>query len=143
MSLIDTTGLHHLRLTVTDIHRSRAFYQDVLGFTIAAESSGDVDDPEVRADPTQLYGGVVFQANGMLLGLRPVADAGDRFDSTRVGLDHLSFTVASVDELHAVATRLATANVEHGEVKELPDFGIAILSFSDPDGIHLELSATL
>lgn len=143
MALIDPTGLHHLRITVTDIVRSRAFYQDVLGFEIAAESSGDVDDPEVRADPTQLYGGVVFQSNGMLFGLRPVAEASDRFDSTRVGLDHISFSVKSVDELRAVADRLTEAQIEHGEVRELPDFGIAILAFSDPDGIHLELSAAL
>jgi glyoxylase I family protein len=143
MALIDTTGVHHLRLTVTDIERSRTFYRDVLGFEVAAESPGDVDDPEVRADATQLYGGVVFQVNGMLLGLRPVAEAGDRFDSTRVGIDHLSFSVASVDELHAAAERLEQAGVEHGDVKDLGDFGIAILSFSDPDGIHLELSAPL
>ena len=143
MALIDTTGLHHLRITVTDIDRSRAFYQDVLGFEVAMESPGDVDDPEVRADPAQIYGGVVFQTNGMLFGLRPVAEVGDRFDSTRVGLDHLSFAVESVDYLHAAADRLTKANVEHGEVKELADFGIAILSFSDPDGVHLELSAPI
>jgi glyoxylase I family protein len=134
MGLIQTTGLHHLRITVSDLARSRAFYQDVLGFSVAAESPGDVDDPEVRVDPTQLYGGVVFQTNGILFGLRPVADASDRFDSKRVGLDHLSFSVLSVDELHAVATRLEEAGVDHGEVKELGGFGIAILSFSDPDG---------
>ena len=143
MALIETTGLHHLRITVTDIERSRKFYQDVLGFEVAAESPGDVDDPEVRADPTQLYGGVVFQTNGILFGLRPVAEVSDRFDSTRVGLDHVSFGVASIDDLRSVATRLEGAGVEHGEVKELGDFGIAILSFSDPDGVHLELSAPI
>jgi glyoxylase I family protein len=143
MALIDTTGLHHLRITVTDIARSRAFYQDVLGFEVAAESPGDVDDPEVRADPTQLYGGVVFKTNGILFGLRPVAEPSDRFLSTRVGLDHVSFSVASVDDLHGVVERLEAAGVEHGEVKELDGFGIAILSFSDPDGVHLELSAPI
>ncbi len=143
MALVDTTGLHHIRITVTDVARSRAFYEDVLGFGIAAESPGDPADPRVRSDPTQLYGGVLFQTNGMLFGLRPVAEVTDRFDSTRVGLDHISFSVGSVDELHAAATRLAAAGVEHGEVTELAGFGIAILSFSDPDGIHLELSAPL
>lgn len=143
MALIETTGLHHLRITVTDIVRSRAFYQDVLGFDVAAESPGDVDDPEVRADPTQLYGGVVFKTNGILFGLRPVAEASDRFDSTRVGLDHISFSVPSVGELHSTARRLDEAGVEHGEVRELGDFGMAILSFNDPDGVHLELSAPL
>jgi catechol 2,3-dioxygenase-like lactoylglutathione lyase family enzyme len=143
MTLVDTIGIHHLRLTVTDIDRSRAFYRDVLGFTIAAESPGSPDDPQVRNDPAQLYGGVVFQTNGMLFGLRPVAATTDRFDSERVGLDHVSFTVSSVDELAATAARLESAGIEHGEVLTMEQFGIAILSFSDPDGIHLELTAPI
>ena len=143
MAMIRTTGLHHLRLTVTDLARSRAFYADVLGFEVAAESPGSPEDPQVREDPEQLYGGVVFQTNGMLFGLRPVAGAGDRFDSERVGLDHVSFTVESREELVAAAGRLADAGVPRGEVRDLADFGIAILSFSDPDGVHLELTAAL
>ncbi|MFD0365933.1 VOC family protein [Nocardia sp. GCM10030253] len=143
MASIATTGMHHVRLTVTDIARSRAFYRDILGFDIAAESPGSPNDPQVRADPEQLYGGVVFQTNGMLFGLRPVAATTDRFDSERVGLDHLSFTVDSVAELTAAAARLTEAGVDHGEITPLPQFGITILSFSDPDGIHLELTAPL
>ncbi|MFJ1458295.1 VOC family protein [Nocardia wallacei] len=143
MPILATTGTHHVRLTVTDIERSRAFYRDVLGFEIAAESAGSPADPQVRTDPYQLYGGCVFLANGMLLGLRPVAPPTDRFDSERVGLDHLSFSVASKDELFTAATRLEAAGIEHGEVTEMAQFGIAILSFDDPDGIHLELTAPL
>ncbi|RJO79880.1 VOC family protein [Nocardia panacis] len=143
MALVATAGIHHVRLTVTDIDRSRRFYHDVLGLAIAAESAGDPGNEAVRNDPEQLYGGVVFQIGDMLLGLRPVAPAGDRFDSARVGLDHLSFSVDSEAELHSVAARLAAAEIEHGAVTPLPQFGITILSFSDPDGIHLELSAPL
>ncbi len=143
MALIDTTGVHHVRITVTDLARSRAFYQDVLGFTVAVESPGDPSDPAVRSDPAQFYGGVVFQAPGMLFGLRPVAEPTDRFDSARVGLDHISFTVDSVDALHAAADELSKAGVDHGEVTRLEGVGIAILSFSDPDGVHLELTARL
>ncbi|WP_406272624.1 VOC family protein [Nocardia sp. NBC_00881] len=141
--MIETTGTHHVRLTVTDIARSQAFYGDVLGFPIAAESPGSPEDPVVRNDPMQLFGGVVFQANGMLLGLRPVAAATDRFDADRVGLDHLSFTVPSRDDLVSAAARLAAAGIEHGEITEMADFGIAILAFFDPDGIHLELTSPL
>ncbi len=143
MGLIDTTGIHHVRLTVTDLARSRAFYTEVLGFEVAAESPGSPDDPDVRNDPAQLYGGVVFATNGMLFGLRPVADADDSFVSERVGLDHLSFTVASRDALVAARDRLEERGIPHGEVIDLPGFGIAILSFSDPDGVHLELTAPL
>jgi glyoxylase I family protein len=143
MSLISTTGVHHMRLTVTDLARSRAFYTEVLGFDVAAESPGSPDDPAVRTDPAQLYGGIVLVTNGMLFGLRPVAEGGDRFVSERVGLDHLSFTVASRDALTEARDKLEAHGVPHGEVTDLPDWGIAILSFSDPDGTHLELTAAL
>jgi catechol 2,3-dioxygenase-like lactoylglutathione lyase family enzyme len=128
---------------VTDLARSRAFYAEVLGFQVAAESPGSPDDPAVREDPAQLYGGVVFQTNGLLFGLRPVAPGDDRFVSERVGLDHLSFTVASRDALVDARDKLEERGVPHGEVIDLPPFGIAILSFSDPDGVHLELTAPL
>jgi glyoxylase I family protein len=143
MALIDTTGLHHVRLTVCDLARSRAFYEEILGFEVAAVSPGDPNDPAVRQDPTQLYGGVVYQTNGILFGLRPVASAGDVFDSERTGLDHLSFTVTNRDALVAAATALEEKGVTHGEVMDLDGFGLAILSFSDPDGVHLELTAAL
>ena len=141
MAIIETTGLHHLRLTVSDLARSRAFYEDVLGFQVAAQSPGDPSVPAVRADPDQLYGGVVYQTHGILFGLRPVAAAGDRFDSERTGLDHVSFTVADRAALDAAATALEEQGITHGEVKVLSGFGLAILSFSDPDGVHLELTA--
>jgi glyoxylase I family protein len=143
MALIDTTGLHHVRLTVSDLARSRAFYEEVLGFDVAAESPGDPSDPAVRADPAQLYGGVVYQTNGILFGLRPVATPGDTFDSERTGLDHLSFAVADRGALVAAAAALEERGIPHGEVMDLEGFGIAILSFSDPDGVHLELTAAL
>jgi glyoxylase I family protein len=143
VALIETSGVHHIRLTVTDLARSRKFYAEVLGFEIAAESPGDPSDPAVREDPAQLYGGVVFQTNGMLFGLRPVAEGGDRFVSERVGLDHLSFTVPSRDLLVEARDTLDAHGIPHGEVIDLAGFGIAILSFSDPDGVHLELTAPL
>ena len=35
---IPTGDIHHLRLTVTDLQRSRDFYTSLLGFQVAAES---------------------------------------------------------------------------------------------------------
>jgi glyoxylase I family protein len=143
MAVVNTTGLHHIRLTVSDLERSRAFYEGILGFQVVAQSPGDPTDPAVRQDPAQLYGGVVYQTNGILFGLRPVADPGDSFDSERTGLDHLSFTVQDRQALDAAAVALEERGVPHGQVTELDGFGLAILSFSDPDGVHLELTASL
>lgn len=143
MGLVDITGCHHIRLTVTDIARSREFYTDVLGFSVLVQSPGDPQDPAVRADPGQLYGGAVLGSGSLILGLRPVAARDDRFDSERVGLDHLSFSVASRAVLENVRQALDDRGVVHGEIKELAGFGIAIMSIDDPDGMHLELTAPL
>jgi catechol 2,3-dioxygenase-like lactoylglutathione lyase family enzyme len=143
MGVVDISGCHHVRLTVTNIARSRAFYTEVLGFQVIAESPGDPSDPAVRADQNQLYGGIVMLSGGLVLGLRPVAPADDRFGSERVGLDHLSFSVASRSALEDAAKAFADRGITHGEITELAGFGIAILSVDDPDGIHLELTAPL
>ena len=84
---IELGGIHHIRLTVTDIDRSRKFYTELLGFEIAAEAPAS-DDP--KSDPSYpvLWGGVVMARGNFLLGLRPVAARGDSFDEDRVGLDH-------------------------------------------------------
>src|ERR1700694_2266520 len=94
--------IHHLRLTVTDIQRSREFYTGLLGFQVAAESPPP-DDPAYAATYTILWGGIVMASGHLLLVLRPVAPQGDRFDEDRVGLDHLSFSVASRAELEQAA----------------------------------------
>ncbi len=128
---IATGGVHHLRLTVTDVDRSRAFYTEVLGFTVVME-----------LDPG------VFLSNGAVgLGLGPSpaparAPAGDRFDEARVGLDHLSFQVASRAELERAAALLDERGVPHGAITDLGDaFGLFILAFRDPDNVQLELTA--
>ena len=136
---VSTTGFGHVRLTVTDVGRSRAFYDRVLGFPVAFEVPADADEA-TRASLAFLYGGVIYAVpGGGLLGLRPVAPEGDRFDEDRVGLDHLSFAVPTTGDLHDAAALLDEAGVAHGGVK---DIGIAsILEFRDPDGIALELIA--
>ncbi len=139
---IATGGIHHLRLTVTDIKRSREFYTGLLGFDIAVESPPD-DDPTAEAASKILFGGVVMVRGNLLLGLRPVAAKGDRFDEDRVGLDHLSFSVGSRDELDQALRLFDERKVPHGEITALASFGIYVLPFRDPDNIQIELTAPI
>ena len=135
---IPALGYAHVRLTVTDIARSRKFYDDVFGFPVAYEMPPDADDA-TREALWFLFGGVIYQVGGGLLGLRPVAPSGDRFDENRVGLDHLSFSVAGLVELNASAATLDQLGVAHSGVKNI---GAALLlEFRDPDNISLELFA--
>jgi glyoxylase I family protein len=133
---INTSSYAHVRLTVTDIERSRAFYDDVFGLPVAFELPADADE-QTREQLSFLFGGVIYQLGDSLLGLRPVG--ADGFTEDRTGLDHLSFAVAGRSELDAAATLLDARGVGHGGVK---DIGAGwILEFRDPDNIALELFA--
>jgi glyoxylase I family protein len=140
-AIVSPTGFSHVRLTVTDIERSKAFYQRLLGPDLAFDFTDRVDEPGVREDPAQLYGGCGFAFGSQLLGLRPVAASDDSFRSTRVGLDHVSLALSSMDELRGALQRLDDAGIEHGELIDLGEMGMAIVSVQDPDDINLELSA--
>lgn len=133
---VHATGYAHVRLTVTDIAASRAFYEDVFGFDVAYEVPAGADDATKDALGF-LFGGVIYSLpGGQLLGLRPVAQEGDRFDEDRVGLDHLSIAVQDLDAAVAELDRLG---VTHGGIKDLG--GPRIVELRDPDGIALELYA--
>ena len=140
MRQIPTGEIHHLRLTVTDLERSREFYTELLGFVVAVESPPP-DDPSAAEVFKILFGGVVMARGNLIMGLRPMAAADDRFDPDRVGLDHLSFSVPSRDDLEQAVRLLDERGVAHGEITTLASFGIDVLPFEDPDGVQLELTA--
>ncbi|HVB41917.1 MAG TPA: VOC family protein [Streptosporangiaceae bacterium] len=139
---IPVGGIHHLRLTVTDVERSRQFYTSLLGFEVVAESPPE-RDPLAAEVFKVLFGGVVMMRGSLLMGLRPMAPADDRFDPDRVGLDHLSFAVPGRADLEHAVRLLDENGVRHGEITSLPSFGIDVLSFEDPDGMQLELTAPM
>jgi catechol 2,3-dioxygenase-like lactoylglutathione lyase family enzyme len=132
--------IHHLRLTVTDVQRSREFYTGLLGFQVAVESPPP-GDPAAAEAYKILFGGVVMIRGNLIMGLRPMAPEADRFDPDRVGLDHLSFGVPGRADLEQAIRLFDEHGVTHGEIARLPTFGIDVLPFTDPDGIQLELTA--
>jgi glyoxylase I family protein len=133
---ITANSVAHIRFTVTDIARSRQFYEAVFGWPVAVELPEDADDA-TRDALAFLFGGVLYNTGQFLLGLRPVAD--DRFDENRVGLDHLCLRVGSRSELDDAAALLDDLGVTREPIKEI-GHGY-ILEFRDPDGIALELIA--
>ncbi len=142
MALITSSGFAHVRITVTDIERSKAFYDQVFGWPTAVDASDQAGEPGIESSPEKFYGGTVYQTpQGALFGLRPVGS--DAFDPDRTGLDHVSFAVDTRKDLDDAAAALAEAGIEHGDVIVLDDAGMAILSFQDPDDINIELTAPL
>ena len=130
MTSIKTGAINHLALTVTDMDRSRDFYQDVLGFEFITE-----------------FGPKYLMSNGeVILALNQAPDpaqaiSGDRFSENRVGLDHVSFNVGGMAELESAAKVLDEQGVPRGEIKDLGGLGISVLAFRDPDNIQVELTA--
>src|SRR6202008_703630 len=85
---LTSTSIEQIRLTVTDIERSRQFYESVFAWPVLLEIPENADEA-TRSQLGFLFGGVVYDLGGTLLGLRPVAT--DCFDENRCGLDHIAF----------------------------------------------------
>ncbi|CAN5803465.1 VOC family protein [soil metagenome] len=133
---ITPSSIAHIRLTVTDIERSRRFYESVFAWPVLIEMPEGLDEA-TKAKYDFLFGGVIYDMGHGLIGLRPVAS--DTFDENRAGLDHLAFMLDSKTEIDAAAAHLDELGIAHETIK---DIGPAwILEFRDPDNIALELSA--
>ena len=124
-------GLAHVALTVRDVEVSGPWYRRLLG-------ADPVLDEHTDAGFRHL---VWLLDGGTLLGIhqheRGVPD--ERITEFRVGLDHVSFGVASRAELETWVDRLNELGIHHGGVVDA-GYGSG-LSFRDPDGIALEFFA--
>jgi glyoxylase I family protein len=133
---ITANSIAHVRLTVTDIERSRRFYESVFGWPVLIEIPDNADET-TRQQLSFLFGGVIYDMGGALIALRPVAT--DCFHEDRCGLDHIAFRAADKAEIDAAAKYLDELGVDHEPVKDIgPSY---ILEFRDPDNIALELTA--
>jgi len=89
MSAIKTGAVHHQALTVSQLKRSEDFYTNLLGFQKVMDLG-----------PSR-----ILLSNGsaiIALTLSPdpnKAIPNDKFNENRLGLDHLSFSVASKHDL--------------------------------------------
>lgn len=132
------TVLNHVGLCVTDLDRSRRFYEALFGF----ETARSLDVPDRPTDRllqieaplgmTALY----LRKDGFTLELMAFDREGNPPSRSRPvnepGLTHLSF---SVDDVRAAAARAAELG---GEVLEATDVGAALF-VRDPDGQLIEL----
>lgn len=128
----DITGIHHLNLTVPDLHRSETWYTELLGLTKLRE----IDDPRFTKVLLRHPG------SGLLLGLtqHKTGPPPETFSEFRTGLDHVAFAVADEAELAAWEARLTALRVPFS-----PPYESAlgrVLVFRDPDNIQLEFYAS-
>jgi catechol-2,3-dioxygenase len=120
--------LNHAVLYVRDVARSVAFYRDVLGFESVMEIGGKA--AFLRADGS---------SNDHDLGLFQLGEQAGASQAGRstVGLYHLAWEVETLNDLEALAGRLAEAGAlsgssDHSTTKSL--YG------HDPDGLEFEIA---
>jgi glyoxylase I family protein len=109
---MQTPGLSHVILTVSDLDRSRAFYGDLLGFQMQ----------EIKFEGGRMF---FFVVGGVAIWFltHPQIPKGDCFSEFRIGLDHLAFKATNEAELKVMADKLIAAKY---------------VAFRDPDNIQLE-----
>ena len=132
MTAVKTGAVHHQTLTVSNLERSLKFYTSLLGFQKVMDLS-----------TTR-----VLLSNGsaiIALSMPPDpsrAIPNDVFNENRLGLDHLSFSVGSRQDLVDAVRLFDAEGISHGEIKDLgPAVPVYVLAFRDPDNIQIELTA--
>ena len=128
--MAEITGLSHLTLTVTDVKVTTEWWIDLIG--IQTLFGGVEDGMEYTVN---------MHSSGLIMGFRAheKGDSGDRFDETRVGLDHFALQVATRDELEKWAARLDELEIAHSGIKDV-DYG-SVITFRDPDNMQAEFFA--
>jgi lactoylglutathione lyase len=123
---IATSGIHHLGLTVTDLERSRRFYQELFGWQ------------EVGADTTRGYAFLTDGKNMITLWQQ----SGTAYDKTRAGLHHFALSIDSVEAMDRAERLLREKGVRIHYDRVVPlaeGASESEIYFYDPDGIRVEL----
>jgi catechol-2,3-dioxygenase len=122
-------ALAHVAVTVTDLERSRPWYNALF------------DTAPVLDEDTGSFHHVVWLLGSTLYGIHqhPSPTSSEPCDERRPGLDHVAFGCASRADLEAWVEKLNALGVTHGGIVDAP-YGSG-LSFRDPDNIPLEFFA--
>jgi catechol 2,3-dioxygenase-like lactoylglutathione lyase family enzyme len=124
----DLSGVHHVKLPVADLDRSRRWYTSVLGLSVDIE----------------------FTEDGVVMGLA-LSDPGRsvhlalRHDPARAqavaGFDLIALAVPTRDAVQAWRQRLDELGQPHGGVVTGHKGGAVLVGLHDPDGIEIRLYA--
>lgn len=129
--MAEISGMAHLQLSVSDMTRSKAFYEPLL------HSMGMIT---LLDDPNYFY--CIGGKTGLAISPADPALAGDGFEQRRPGLHHLCFRAKSredVEELYETALGLGATVVREPEESGFAP-GYYSTLFEDPDGIRIEVN---
>lgn len=127
----EVLGIDHIFISVSELPRSTAFYDQVLrllGFRKGTDNVGG--QPHVH-----------YFNRGLQYTLRPAKPDSGAHDPLRPGLHHLCFQVPDMNAVDEVANELARLGVDVSAPRIYPEYGedYYAIYFRDPDGIELEV----
>ncbi len=123
------SGYAHAELSVSDLDRSVDWYRELL------QAREIFREPNVPEDIVAVA--LLEPASRLIIAFtQHLHGIAGEFTAKRVGLDHLSFSVAERTDLDAWAARLEELGIAHDSVQDRGRS--AALTFRDPDGIVLE-----
>lgn len=124
-------GVHHMKVPVSDLQRSRDWYERVLGLSVGREFTDD--DGVVRG----VAGGLVDPARRTVLTLALRVDPAH--SSGTGGFDPLSLAVGSFDDLAAWQRHLSVEGVDTATIAEGDE--VRAIAVRDPDQVEIRLFA--
>lgn len=127
----EAIGIDHIYLTVSDLVRSEAFYDGIMG------AFGFRKSPFAMAGETHVH----YYNRHFGFVLRP-ARSKQPYNSYAPGLHHLCFRVETAEDVTAFANLLKAAGIGVSQprlyAEYAPDYFACF--FDDPDGIRLEVT---
>ena len=121
----------HVGLNVTDLERSKRFYQDVFGWDVLEEGGRDGSAFAFLGSSEALLVTLWQQSDG-------------RFSARTPGLHHLAFQVGDIDAVQEAEERVRAQGVRlyhDGVVPHGEGVSSGGIFFEDPDGTRLEVYA--
>jgi catechol 2,3-dioxygenase-like lactoylglutathione lyase family enzyme len=128
MTNVKFTGIRHVKLPVSDLVRSREWYERVLGYTVEWEFPDD--DGVVRGVGGRLPGA------GVLVGLRQNAQAA----AGNAGFDPVGFAIADRAAAEAWIAHFDALGVRHSGIRNATRGWV--VDVYDPDGLTVRLYST-
>ena len=121
-------SLNHVAVTVSDLDRSRQWYNALFGAA------------PVLDEDTGPWHHVVWLLGNTLFGIhKHPSGSAEAFEEFRPGLDHVGFGCANRGELEQWQSHIESLGIAHGGIVDAP-YGSGV-SFRDPDNIALEFFA--